>query len=81
MHDNPFDEADGSIYINDHKDRLEIYLGQYGHVCIRQTKRPNVDKYPIVTVHPRNIDRLIDLLRLAADHSLAANPDGPTQDA
>jgi hypothetical protein len=81
MHNNPFDGADGSIYVNDHNDRIEIYLGQYGHVCIRQTKGPIVDKYPIVAVHPRNIDRLIDLLRLAADHSLAAKPDGPAQDS
>ena len=77
MSHNPFDGADSSIDIVDHNDRLEVYIGQHGHVCIRQTNKPNVDRYPTIAVHPGNVDRLIGLLRLAADHTLSAHPNGP----
>jgi len=77
MSHNPFDGADSSIDIAGHDDRLEVYIGQDGHVCIRQTKKPNVDEYPIVAVHPDNVERLIELLRLAAEHSLSTKPNGP----
>jgi len=77
MSKNPFDGADSSIDISEHGDRIEVYLGEHGHVCIRQTNKLNVDAYPIVVVDPRNVDSLIAVIRLAADHALVKNPDGP----
>jgi hypothetical protein len=36
----------------------------------------DVDAYPIVAVDLRNVDRLIELLRLATEHAVSTNPDG-----
>ena len=67
---NPFANADAPEYLDDRGDALEVYLGQHGHVCIRQTnKQPS----QIVQVHPSNIERLRELLKLAAEHSLSVS--------
>jgi hypothetical protein len=78
MAQNPFDRADSSVDIKEHDDRLELYVGQHGHVCIRQTKVRTVDSYPVVAIDPRNVNRLIELLHLAAEHAPAKHPGVPT---
>jgi len=77
MNKNPFDGADSAEYLDDYDDSLEIYIGQHGHICIRQTKKRAKGEFPIVAVHPSNIQKLVQLLSLAAEHSLAVNPCKP----
>ena len=76
MKKNPFDGADTAEYLDDYEDSLEVYVGRHGHVCIRQTKKGAKGDLPIVAVHPSNIQKLVQLLTLAAEHSLAVNPHG-----
>ena len=66
-----YDGPDAPEYLDADGDRLEVYAGQFGHVCIRQAKGNDSTKYPIVSIDSENIPKLVELLNLVRNHANA----------
>lgn len=74
------DATEGRKFVIEQRDEIEVYVGDRGHVCIKQSDGLGNDD-AIVLVHPSDVPHLIQFLQRAQSEAEALRREGVSDDA